>query len=226
MDTTLNGTQQSKETNTTHKKIKKPRPFQIDWQRLLNRLGLERADQKPLPLITILESNGLADAITALKAVKPKYGNAVRLFAAGCAKHVLHIFEEEFPDDQRPRQAIEAAEQYSYGKISLKELHKAHKEAWIAARTANKQSDSFAVREAAYAARDCADEKFEETKHAIDDAAYAIAGSNDENAYHSALNTFLREFRRLALLESKYREITDVDQTVEISVDNWTEAPE
>ena len=30
-------------------------------------------------------------------------------WAVSCAKHVLHIFEEQYPDDKRPRKAIEAA---------------------------------------------------------------------------------------------------------------------
>lgn len=33
-------------------------------------------------------------------------------FAILCAKSVLHIFEEKYPEDKRPRAAIEAAEQY------------------------------------------------------------------------------------------------------------------
>ena len=31
---------------------------------------------------------------------------------AKCARLVLHLFEKKFPDDARPRQAIEAAEAY------------------------------------------------------------------------------------------------------------------
>jgi len=30
-------------------------------------------------------------------------------WAVSCAKHVLHIFEEQYPNDKRPRKAIEAA---------------------------------------------------------------------------------------------------------------------
>jgi hypothetical protein len=32
-----------------------------------------------------------------------------RLFAADCAEHVLHFYEDKYPDDNRPRKAIEAA---------------------------------------------------------------------------------------------------------------------
>ena len=34
------------------------------------------------------------------------------LFAIKCAKEVLHIFEQQWPDDNRPRLATEAAERY------------------------------------------------------------------------------------------------------------------
>ena len=34
------------------------------------------------------------------------------LFAADCAERVLHLFEEDYPDDPRPRKAIEAAREW------------------------------------------------------------------------------------------------------------------
>ena len=36
-----------------------------------------------------------------------------RLFAADCAEHVLHFFEDRYPTDDRPRKAIEAARAYA-----------------------------------------------------------------------------------------------------------------
>ena len=45
-----------------------------------------------------------------------------RLFAADCAEHVLHIFEAVYPNDKRPREAIEAARKYARGEISAEEL--------------------------------------------------------------------------------------------------------
>lgn len=53
-------------------------------------------------------------------------GKQLRLFAADCAEHVLHIFEEKFPNDLRPRKAIVAARDYANGKISAEELKTAH----------------------------------------------------------------------------------------------------
>lgn len=42
----------------------------------------------------------------------------IRLFAADCAEHVLHIFEEENPKDDRPRIVIQASRDFANGKIS------------------------------------------------------------------------------------------------------------
>jgi hypothetical protein len=69
-----------------------------------------------------------------------------RLFAADCAEHVLPIFEKTFPDDKRPREAIQAARDFANGKISVaagaaawaaeEAAWAAEKAAWAAARAA------------------------------------------------------------------------------------------
>jgi hypothetical protein len=41
------------------------------------------------------------------------------LWAAECAEHVLHIFESARPNDNRPRQAIEAARTWVRGEIKM-----------------------------------------------------------------------------------------------------------
>ena len=42
----------------------------------------------------------------------------LHLYACFCAEQVLHIFEKEYPDDKRPREAIEAKRLWLDGKIS------------------------------------------------------------------------------------------------------------
>ena len=59
-----------------------------------------------------------------------------RLFAADCAEHVLPIFEKTFPDDKRPREAIQAARDFANGKISVA--------AWAAARAAARAAGAAA----------------------------------------------------------------------------------
>lgn len=41
----------------------------------------------------------------------------MQLYAADCAEHVLHIYEAEYPADNRPRAAIEAARAYARDEI-------------------------------------------------------------------------------------------------------------
>lgn len=48
-----------------------------------------------------------------------------RFYAADCVTHVLPIFEEQHPDDLRPRQAVEAAVLFGRGRISAAQLHEA-----------------------------------------------------------------------------------------------------
>jgi hypothetical protein len=57
----------------------------------------------------------------------------VVLAACACAETVLPIFENKYPDDKRPRNAIEAARKWACGKIDEKELHYAYAAADAAA---------------------------------------------------------------------------------------------
>ena len=41
------------------------------------------------------------------------------LWAADCAEHVLHFFEELRPNDKRPRRAIELARAWTRGEIMM-----------------------------------------------------------------------------------------------------------
>ena len=59
-----------------------------------------------------------------------------RLFAADCAEHVLHFYEEKYPDEKRPRRAIEMARRFAKGEATSDELAAARDAAWDAARDA------------------------------------------------------------------------------------------
>ena len=80
----------------------------------------------PISFERLIEMNGLDDTLWALRAV-PKEQEAerdfiARLFAAGCAEHVLPIYEQHHPDDTRVRLCIEASRRFAYGEISREEL--------------------------------------------------------------------------------------------------------
>ena len=53
----------------------------------------------------------------------------LRLFACDCAEQALPIYEKDYPDDKRPRKAVETARLFAEGKATQKELAAA----WAAA---------------------------------------------------------------------------------------------
>lgn len=124
---------------TTLNKIKSHSPCEDGWKKLLNYLGKTEADDEPLELRTILESNGLDDTLWVLRAVDGK-DKEIRLFAADCAELVLPIYEKQYPNDDRPRKAIQAARDYANGVIGKKELtnvwHGARASQWAAEKAA------------------------------------------------------------------------------------------
>lgn len=89
---------------TTLNEIRAAHPCRDGWTKLLRHLGKTQADDEPLPLLTILESNGLDDAIWCLRV--PSLERLSRHFQAWCADQVLHLFEAERPDDMRVRDQI------------------------------------------------------------------------------------------------------------------------
>ncbi len=74
--------------------------------------------------------------------------STARLFAADCAEHVLPIFEEQYPSDDRPRKAIEAARAFARGEIDAA----AGAAAGAAARAAARAAAGAAAGAAAWAA--------------------------------------------------------------------------
>ena len=71
-------------------------------------------------------------------------GRMLRIFACDCAERALPKFEQAYPEDKRPRHAIEVARRYADGKSTDEEL--------VSARAA-----ADAAADAAYAARAAAD---------------------------------------------------------------------
>src|SRR5919201_88070 len=90
------------------------------------------------------------------------------LWAADCAEHVLHFFEERQPNDDRPRQAIELVRAWTRGEITMTQARNAAGAANAAARDL-----SGAAREAAHAAGQAA-AVAHVAAHELGAAAYAI----------------------------------------------------
>ena len=74
----------------TLKDIRDHSPCVAGWNLLLSHLKKCRADTEPLSLKTILESNGLDDALWCLRALEG-YVREKRLYAVWCAQQVQHL---------------------------------------------------------------------------------------------------------------------------------------
>ena len=74
----------------TLNEIRKHNPCAEGWEKLLTYLGKTKADDEPLSLLIILDSNGINDALWCLRAVEG-HDKEIRLFAVWCASHVQSI---------------------------------------------------------------------------------------------------------------------------------------
>ena len=113
---------------TTLNAIRAQHPCEDGWKRLLIDLGKTKADDEPLPLVTILNSNGIDDALWCLRAVEG-FDKEKRLFAVWCARQVQHLMK-----DDRGVAAVDVAERFANGLASQEELEAAWAAADAAAR--------------------------------------------------------------------------------------------
>ena len=111
---------------TTLNKIRSHAPCAEGWEKLLSYLGKTKADDEPLLITTIIDSNGINDAIWCLRAVEGK-DREIRLFAVWCARQVQHLMK-----DQRSLDALDVAERYANGEATEAELVAAADAAWAA----------------------------------------------------------------------------------------------
>lgn len=172
---------------TTLNKIKSYSPCEYGWKKLLNHLNKTEADDEVLELRTILESNGIDDTIWAFRAVEGK-DKEIRLFAADCAELVLPIYEKEYPSDDRPRRAIQAARDYANGLISKEELAAAYDAASdaMASMFAAARAAAWAARAAEWAARAA------EWAAAINAASSAACAASSAAAWYEIKSLLLK----------------------------------
>ncbi len=88
------------------------------------------------------------------------------IWAADCAEQVLGLFEQNHPEDDRPRKAIAAARAWVSGKIKTSAARQFAFAAHAAAREANSLPAQAAARAAGHAAA---------TAHVASHAKYAVA---------------------------------------------------
>ncbi len=148
-------------------------------------------------LITVRRGGSLQDAGHRLLAI----------WAADCAQHVLHLFEDAQPDDERPRRAIEQARGWARGEVTMTQARTAAGHAMGAARALR-----GAPREAAYAAGQAA-AVAHVAAHELGAAAYAIRAARAAAGGDQRLAAGRRECQwQRAQLPGEIRELVLDDQ--------------
>lgn len=102
------------------------------------------------------------------------------MYAIFAAEQVIGIYEKKYPEDNRPRKAIEAAKEY----LKLKTAYAADAARAAARAAASAAAAAYgAADDAAYAAARAADNAASAAYAAADGAAYAAAYAADNAAY-------------------------------------------
>jgi hypothetical protein len=182
---------------TTFKRLREAHACSSRYEFLRKALPRKKyGDDTPINLLTILEMNGLDDALWALHAVTTSRAEArawaihalsicdpelktwetnrivdslIRLMAADFAEEVLPIWQKYAPDDKRPELAIKAARDFANGRI----FREALAATWAAAGAAA----GDAARDAAWAAWHAARAAWHAAWAAAGDAAGGSAGA-------------------------------------------------
>ena len=153
------------------------------YKHLVRVLGDAASDpDRPIRLLDILQHNGPADCLWALRATSEDSSIVARKIAADIAETVLPLYERTYPGDLRPRVAIAAARQYSRGQITsnVAGVAVAYAHAAAAAYVADDVADAAA--DAAFAAAAHADTDADDVAvvaHAADAAAHAAVAAAD-----------------------------------------------
>ena len=168
---------------TTLNKIREHSPCVKRWEKLLRYLGKTKADDAPLPISTIIDSNGLDDALWCLIAVE-EHERELRLYAVWCARQVQHLMK-----DQRSLDALDVAERYANEKATADELDAARDAAWDAARADARDAAWAAARAAARSA----------AWDAARDAAWAAAGAAAGRAARDAARAAAKNAQEIEL---------------------------
>lgn len=121
--------------HTTLNLLKEKDACQDGYQTLIDHLGLDFNKDEPIALTTILESNNLDDTLWVLDtaALEEEESKLLRFaFGTWCARQVLHLYENEYPNDNRVRNCIEVTERFAKGDATQEELNAARAAAWAA----------------------------------------------------------------------------------------------
>ena len=193
--------------NTTFAKAKEARACIRSYRKMAKALGgiEEYGKDTPIPLLKVLETCGLQDAIWCLQCTLESSENILIEFACRCAEHVLYIFENAYPNDSRPRQAIEAARICITNKTKAAGVAVYATKAAVAGVYATKAAEAavYAARAAVYAAVaavDAAGAAVDATK-AAEAAVYAAGAAAYATKAAVAGGAAEREWQRKHFIE-------------------------
>ncbi|CAJ2972275.1 putative bacteriophage protein [Burkholderia pseudomallei] len=140
-----------------------------------------------IPLLDILKSNGLDDALWVLHCVLDA-DRDLHLFAVWCARQVEHLME-----DQRSKDALNVAERFVNGEATDKERDAARDAAWAAVRGAAVRGAVWPARAAARAA------EWGAARAAAGDAAWAARCAAGDAAGDAAEDAQKEMLKRMCL---------------------------
>jgi len=142
--------------HTTFRLMSGLQPRGLDYRELARHLGEGRTygQDTPIPLDKVLDVVGLEAALWCLSRTVEDCSGMDRLLAADYAERVLRYFEDVFPEDDHPREAIEIARKFARGEISNDVRHLIFCSTSDAALAAVRESSEAA---AAFAALFCAE---------------------------------------------------------------------
>ena len=122
------------------------------------------------------------------------------IWASDCVEHVMTFFEEKYPSDKRPRQALEATRAWVKGEISIGEARSAAFESHAAAREIEDGVAYAVARAAGHAAATA-----HVASHAVHAANYAAkVGSKERTWQYEKLLSLLSQKRTFISVEKLF----------------------
>lgn len=183
---------------TTLNAIRKHQPCKEGWEQLLEYLGKIKADDEPLDLLTILDSNGLDDALWCLRALPEEHHPMIHALACDFAEKALRFAPR---DEPCLAAAIAAKRAWLKGEITDAELAAARDAAWnivCDAMAAKQNAMAAAAWAARAAARVDAEDAVCDARSSSNDAAwFAAAARAAATVWHAELEWQTQHFRKI-----------------------------
>ena len=104
---------------TTLRAIRKHNPCKDGWEKLLASLGKTKADDEPLAMTSIVESNGLDDALWCLRALGPEHHKLIVSLLCDFAERSLKFVPE---GELRPAECLRITRLWIDGKATTEEV--------------------------------------------------------------------------------------------------------